>query len=93
MLSKQFQQLIEEIKQTWSEMQDKIGKLQEKVSASQDDAAQKIVKKLKADWGYTFWKKEHEQQFRFNADIDEHIQKAQVEKIRLYRHRPQRRKR
>ena len=42
-------------------MQEKISKLQEEVAANQDDAAQKIVKKLKADHGYRFWKKGHEQ--------------------------------
>ena len=76
MSSEQFEKLMDEIKQTRAEMQEKIGKLQEEVAAAKDDAAQKIVKKLKADRGYTFWKKGHEQQFRFNADIDEHIQKA-----------------
>ena len=79
MSSKQFERLMDEIKQTRAEMQEKIGKLQEEVAATQDDAAQKIVKKLKADRGYTFRKKGHEQQFRFNADINEHIQKARDE--------------
>ena len=79
MSSEQFERLMDEIKQTRAEMQEKIGKLQEELAATQDDVAQKIVKKLKADHGYTFRKKGHEQQFRFNADIDEHIQKARDE--------------
>ena len=76
MSNEQFEQLMEEIKQTQeqtrSEMQEKIGKLQKEVSANQDKTAQTIVQKLKADRGYTFRKKGHEQQFRFNLDIDEH---------------------
>ena len=78
MLSEQFEKLMDKIKQALVEMQEKIGKLQEEVAANQVDAAQKIVKKLKADCGYTFRKKGQEQQFRFNADINEHIQKAQA---------------
>ena len=78
MSSEQFEKLMDEIKQTRAEMQEKIGKLQEEVAATQDDAAQKIAKKLKADRG-AFRKKGHERQFRFNADIDEHIQKARDE--------------
>ena len=74
MSSEQFEKLMDEIKQMQAEKQEKIGKLQEEVGTNQDDAAQKIVKKLKADRGYTFRKKGYEQQFRFNADIDEHIQ-------------------
>ena len=69
MSSEQFEKLMDKIKQMQAEMEEKIGKLQEEVAATQDDAAQKIVKKLKADHGYTFQKKGHEQQFRFNADI------------------------
>ena len=46
MSSEQFEKLMDEIKQTRAEMQEKIGKLQKEVAATQDDAAQKIVKKL-----------------------------------------------
>ena len=83
MSNEQFEQLMEEIKQTRSEMQEKIGKLQKEVSANQDKTAQTIVQKLKADRGYTFRKKGHEQQFRFNLDIDEHIQKAREEAVKI----------
>ena len=57
-------------------MQEKISKLQEEVAANQDNTAQKIVKKLKVDHRYRFWKKGHEQQLWFKADINEHIQKV-----------------
>ena len=62
MSNKQFEQLMEEIKQTRSEMQEKVNKLQKEVLANQDKTAQTIVQKLKADRGYTFHKKGHEQQ-------------------------------
>ena len=42
-------------------MQEKVGKLQEEVTTIQDNAAQKIVKKLKVDRRYTLWKIGHEQ--------------------------------
>ena len=83
MSNEQFEKLMEEIKQTRSEIQEKIGKLQKEVSANQDKTAQTIVQKLKADLGYTYRKKGHEQQFRFNLDIDEHIQKAQEEVVKI----------
>ena len=83
MSNEQFEQLMEEIKQTRSEMQEKIGTLQKEVSANQDKTAQTIVQKLKADRGYTFRKKGHEQQFRFNLDINEHIQKAREEAVKI----------
>ena len=70
----------------------KIGKLQEEVATSQDDVVQKIVKKLKADRGYTFWKKGHEQQFWFNADIDNVSRKLTPRLIRCNQHQWQRRK-
>ena len=61
MLSEQVEKLMVEIKQTWAKMQEKVGKLQEEVTTNQDNAAQKIVKKLKADRRYTLWKIGHEQ--------------------------------
>ena len=61
MLSEQVEKLMVEIKQTWAKMQEKVGKLQEEVTTNQDNAAQKIVKKLKADRQYTLWKIGHEQ--------------------------------
>ena len=54
MSSQHFEKLMDEIKQTQGEMQEKIGKLQGEVAANQDDAAQKIIKKLKA---YMFWER------------------------------------
>ena len=76
--SKQFEKLMDEIKKMQAEIQE-IGKLQEEVATNQDDMAQKIVKKLKANCGYMFQKKGCEQQLWFNADINEHILKAQDE--------------
>ena len=61
MLSEQVEKLMDEIKQIWAKMQEKVGKLQEEVTTNQDNAAQKIVKKLKADRRYTLWKIGHEQ--------------------------------
>ena len=59
MSDEQFQRLMEEIKQTRLQMQVKIDKFQEEISAKQDDTAQRVVQKLKADQGYTFHKKRH----------------------------------
>ena len=63
MSNEQFEQLME-IKQTRSEMQEKIGKLQKEVSANQDKTTQTIDSpKAEGDWGYIFCNKGHEQQF------------------------------
>lgn len=43
---------------------------------NQDSTARKRVQKLKVDCVYTFCKKDHQQQIRFNADVDEHIQNS-----------------
>ena len=61
MSNEQFEQLMEEIRQMQSKMQEKIDKLQKEFSVNQDKIAQTIVQKLKADKGYTFRKKGHEQ--------------------------------
>lgn len=54
------------------------------VTARQDNAAQIVVQKLKADRSYVFWKKGHEEQYQFNAEIKSHFSKAQVETAKIH---------
>ena len=58
--SKLFEKLMDEIKQMQAKIQE-ISKLQEEVGTNQDNMAQKIVKKLKANCGYMFQKIGREQ--------------------------------
>ena len=75
----QFEQLMSELRQTRSEIQTKIDQLQQ----NQDHAAHRVGKKLKADHGYTFQKKGNELQFRFNAEVEDNLQRASTEALKI----------
>ena len=80
----QFQLLMDEIKKNREDVQQRLDKLEGDVAAGQDNAAQIVVQKLKADRSYTFRKKGHEEQYRFNADIESHLNKAQGEAAKIH---------
>ena len=86
-MAQQFQLVMMELRKTRDDMQPKFNTLQEEITARQDNATERVVKKLKVDQGYTFKKEGHEHQFRFNVEIEERIVKAQTEaaKIKLAR--------
>ena len=46
------------------------------MTSGQQDATDKVVKKLASERGYVFKKKGHEQQLLFNAEVEDHILKA-----------------
>lgn len=75
----QFAKLMYELWQTRAEMQVKIDQLQH----SQDDATQRVVKKLKVDHNYTFKKHENELQFRFNAELQENLKQVNAESLKI----------
>ena len=80
--AQQFQLVMAELRKTRDDMQHKFDMLQEEIAAGQDDATERIVKKLRVDRGYTF-KKKGQHQFRFNAEIEERIVKAQTEAAKI----------
>ena len=80
----QFQLLMDEIKKNREDVQQRLDKLEGDVAAGQDSAAQIVVQKLKANRSYTFRKKGHEEQYRFNADIESHLNKAQGEAAKIH---------
>jgi len=80
--SNQFQQLMDEFKKTHEDMQHKINQLQEDITTSQEDAAERLVKKLKAN--YAFVLKGHKQQFLFNLQVKDKILKARLKWRRSY---------
>ena len=80
----QFQLLMDEIKKNREDVQQRLDKLEGDVAAGQDNAAQIVVQKLKADRSYTFRKKGHEEQYRFNADIESHLNRVQGEAAKIH---------
>ena len=80
----QFQLLMDKIRKNREDVQQRLDKLEGDVAARQDNAAQIVVQKLKADRSYTFRKKGHEEQYRFNADIKRHLNKTQGEAAKIH---------
>ena len=66
----QFRMLMDEIKKNREDVNQRLDKLEGDVASGQENAAQIVVQKLKADRSYTFRKKGHEEQYRFNASIE-----------------------
>ena len=66
----QFQMLMDKIKKNRDDVQHRLDKLEGDVASRQT---------LKADRSYTFKKKGHEEQYRFNVDIEGYFNKAQAE--------------
>ena len=68
------------------ELKGKLQKLEEDVAASQElqeDATEREVKRLRRDKPYEFCRKGHEEQYRFNLGIADHVAAAttQLDKI------------
>ena len=68
------------------ELEGKLQKLEEDVAASQElqeDATERAVKRLRRDKPYEFRRKGHEEQYRFNSGIADHVAAAttQLDKI------------
>ena len=69
------------------ELDGKLRKLETDVAASQesqDDATEEALKRLKRDKPYEFRRKGHEEQYRFNSEISDHMSAAasQLSKLR-----------
>lgn len=79
----QFRMLMDEIKKNREDVNQRLDKLEGDVASGQENAAQIVVQKLKADRSYTFRKKGHEEQYRFNASIEGQFTKAQVEAAKI----------
>ena len=73
-------------------MQEKISKLQGEVSANEDNTAQRIVERLKADHGYTFQKKDMNNNSNFMQTLVSISRKHKMKQIRLNHCQQQRRK-
>ena len=58
------------------ELEGKLQKLEEDVAASQElqeDATERAVKRLRRDKPFEFRRKGHEEQYRFNSEISDHV--------------------
>ena len=88
MEEEQFQRLLDAIsaskKDLQAEFTDKLAKLQKEVTAGQESSSQEVVEKIQKR-SYQFRRKGNEEQFKFNASVDEHLGAAKKE---LSNHRP-----
>ena len=63
------------------ELEEKLQKLEGDVAASQElqeDATERAVKRLRMDKPYEFRRKGHEEQYRFNSGIMDHVAAATI---------------
>ena len=74
---------MEELKKNREDVQKRLDKLEGDVASGQDNATRIVVEKLKTDRSYTFRKKGHEEQYQFNAGVESHFIKAQVEAAKI----------
>ena len=86
MEEEQFQRLLDAIsaskKDLQAEFTDKLAKLQKEVTAGQESSSQEVVKKIQKR-SYQFRRKGNEEQFKFNASVDEHLGAAKKELSKL----------
>ena len=78
-MDKKLQQIMDAIQSSKREMQEELlSKLQKDVTSGQESASQEVVKKLEKR-SYQFRRKGNEEQFKFNASVEEHIEAAKKE--------------
>ena len=86
MEEEQFQRLLDPIsaskKDLQAEFTDKLAKLQKEVTAGQESSSQEVVEKIQKR-SYQFRRKGNEEQFKFNASVDEHLGAAKKELSKL----------
>ena len=58
------------------ELNEKLKKLEADVTASQQDATERAIKRAKQDHPYEFRKKSHQEQYLFNAEVAERVEMA-----------------
>ena len=64
------------------ELSSKLEKLQKEVTSGQESASQEVVKRIEKR-SYQFRRKGNEEQFKFNASVEEHIEAAKKELEKL----------
>jgi exonuclease VII large subunit len=65
------------IKESERRLDNKLADFKADVRQAQDEAATKAVSKMRHDKPYEYKKKSHEEQARFNAQVEETVQEAQ----------------
>ena len=82
MEDEKFQHLLDAISTSNKDLQaefiDKLAKLQKEVTAGQESSSQEVVEKIQK-CSYQFRRKGNEEQFKFNASVDEHLSAAKKE--------------
>ena len=81
-MDEKFQQIMDAIQSSKREMQEelssKLEKLQKEVTSGQESASQEVVKRIEKR-SYQFRRKGNEEQFKFNASMEEHMGAAMKE--------------
>ena len=78
-LSAQFGQLMQAIRVSQDRLDEKLVDFRAEIRHSQEEAAAKALKRSRHEKPYTFRKKGHEEQYRFNSRLAETIAKGQTE--------------
>ena len=73
----QFTSLLAAIQESERRLDRKLADFKADVHRGQDEAATKAVNKMRHDKPYDFKKKAHEEQARFNSQVEETLQEAQ----------------
>ena len=72
-----FASLLSAIKESERRLDNKLADFKADVRQAQDEAATKAVSKMRHDKPYEYKKESHEEQARFNAQVEETVQEAQ----------------
>ena len=68
--------LLKKLTDAHEATQKQITELQQQVTSSQIASTKLVVQKIEEERGYTFRKKGHEKQWRFNKAMDSHLDNA-----------------
>ena len=75
-MTKTVADLLKKLTDAHEATQKQITELQQQVTSSQIASPKLVVQKIKEEHGYTFRKKGHEKQWRFNKAMDSHLDNA-----------------
>ena len=68
--------LLKRLTDAQAATQRQLAELQQQVTLSQETSTKLVVQKIEEERGYTFRKKGHEKQWRFNKVVDSHLDNA-----------------
>ena len=75
-MTKSINDLLKRLTDAQAATQRQLAELQQQVTSSQETSTKLVVQKIEEERGYTFRKKEHEKQWRFNKVVGSHLDNA-----------------